>query len=99
MPGYWVARARVIDPVAYKRYTDRVPEILKTYGGEVLSRGAAHETLEGPDRFDRFVVLRFASREAAKRCFESPEYTEAASFRRSGAAENELTVLDAGDGT
>jgi uncharacterized protein (DUF1330 family) len=99
MPGYWVARAKIIDPVAYKRYTDRVPEIMKKYGGEVLSRGARYETLEGPDHFDRFVLIRFDSLEAAKRCFESPEYVEAASFRRSGAGEVENTVLDAGDGT
>lgn len=83
MPGYWVARAKVIDPVAYKRYTDRIPEIMKKYCGEVLSRGARYETLEGPDHFDRFLLIRFASFEAAKRCFESP--VEAASFRRSGA--------------
>ena len=99
MPGYWVARAKIIDPVAYKRYTDRVPEIMKKYGGEVLSRGARYETLEGPDHFDRFVLIRFDSLEAAKRCFELPEYVEAASFRRSGAGEVENTVLDAGDGT
>ncbi len=98
MPGYWIARAKVIDPVAYKRYTDRVPAVLKRYGGEVLSRGARYETLEGPDHFNRFVLLKFGSDEAAKRCFQSPEYVEAASFRRSGAGENELTVVDAGEG-
>jgi uncharacterized protein (DUF1330 family) len=58
MPGYWIARAKVIDPVAYKRYTDRIPAILKLYGGEVLSRGATYETLEGPDHFDRFVLRK-----------------------------------------
>ena len=99
MPGYWIARAKVIDPVAYKRYTDRVPGILKLYGGEVLSRGASYETLEGPDHFNRFVLLKFDSDQGAKRCFQSPEYVEAASFRRSGAGENELTVVGAGDGT
>ena len=99
MPGYWVARAKVIDPVAYTRYTDRVPEIMKKYGGEVLSRGARYETLEGSDHFDRFVLIRFESFEAAKRCFESLEYVEAASFRRSGAGEVENTILGAGDGT
>ncbi len=98
-PGYWIARAKVIDPVAYKSYTDRVPAILQRYGGEVLSRGARYETLEGPDHFDRFVLLKFDSDEAAKRCFQSPEYAAAASFRRLGAGENELTVVGAGDGT
>lgn len=98
MPAYWVARAKVLDSIAYKRYTDRVPAILKRYGGEILSRGAKYETLEGPDHFDRFVLLRFESVDAAKDCFESPGYIEAAFFRRAGAAENELSILESGEG-
>ena len=32
MPAYWVARAKVNDPVEYKKYADRVPAILAKYG-------------------------------------------------------------------
>ena len=69
MACYWIARAKINDPVAYKRYTDEVPGILKKYGGKALSRGAAFETLEGPDYFERYVIIEFESMEAAKRCF------------------------------
>jgi uncharacterized protein (DUF1330 family) len=96
MAAYWIARARIVDPVQYKRYTDQVPEILKRYGGKVLSRGAPFETLEGPKTFERFVLIEFESMEAAKRCFESPEYVAAAAHRRSGAGQNELTIVMAG---
>lgn len=99
MACYWIARAKIIDPVAYKRYTDQVPDILKRYGGKVLSRGAKFETLEGPKHFERYVIIEFESMEAAKRCFESPEYVAAAAHRRAGAGQNELTIADAGDGT
>ena len=99
MPCYWIARAKVADPIAYKRYTDLVPAILSRHGAKVLTRGAQHETLEGPDHFERFVVLEFPSMEAARACFHSPEYVAAAAFRRSGAGQNELTIADAGDGT
>jgi uncharacterized protein (DUF1330 family) len=99
VPGYWIARAKIIDPVEYKRYTDRVPAILAEHGGRVLTRGARYETLEGPAHFDRYVVLEFASMEAARACFNSPEYREAAAFRRSGAGQNELTVAEGGDAT
>ena len=27
MPAYWIARSRINDPVAYKRYTDQIPAI------------------------------------------------------------------------
>ena len=99
MPCYWSARAKINDPVEYKKYTDLVPDILNKYGGRALSRGARFETLEGPETFERYVVIEFDSMEAAKRCFESPEYVAAAAFRRAGAGQNELTIAEAGDAT
>ena len=74
VPAYWVARARIGDPVAYKRYTDRVPAILMKYQGKVLARGGRFQILEGPEKFGRFVVIEFPTFEAAVACFNSPEY-------------------------
>jgi uncharacterized protein (DUF1330 family) len=99
MACYWIARAKINDPVAYKRYTDEVPGILKKYGGKSLSWGAAFETLEGPNYFERYVIIEFESMEAAKRCFNSPEYVAAATHRRAGAGQNELTIVESGDAT
>ena len=99
MACYWIARAKIRDPGEYKKYTDRVPRIMAKYGGKVLTRGGVHRTLEGSDHFERFVVIEFASMEAAQLCFDSAEYREAAAFRRAGAGENELTLADAGDMT
>jgi len=28
MPAYWLARAKIFDPVAYKRYTDPLPPLM-----------------------------------------------------------------------
>ena len=39
MPAYWVARAKINDPVEYKKYTDRVPAIIARYDGKALARG------------------------------------------------------------
>ncbi len=99
MPAYWLARARVIDPHEYKKYTDRIPPIIAQHGGRILSRGASYETLEGPDHFDRFVLIEFDTMDAVRRCFESPEYREAAVFRRNGAGENEFTIVGGGEHT
>lgn len=100
MTAYWLARAKINDPVAYKRYTDRVPAILARFGGKVLARGGDYKTLEGPETFERFVVIEFASLADAEACFTSPEYQEAAAFRRAGGAgRNELTIVAAGDAT
>jgi len=99
MPAYWIARAKINDPVEYKKYTDRVPEIIRKHGGKVLARGGRYEIMEGPEKFHRFVVIEFPTLEAARACFKSPEYDEAAAFRRKGAGEVETIIVEAGDAT
>jgi uncharacterized protein (DUF1330 family) len=94
MKGYWVARSKINDPVEYKKYTDRVPEILKKYGGKVLARGGRFQILEGPQKYQRFVVIEFPSLEQAVACHGSPEYREAAAFRAGGAGEVELVIVE-----
>lgn len=99
MVAYWIARARIVDPAEYKKYTDQVPGILTKYGGKVLTRGGAFKILEGPENFERHVVIEFPSLEQAEACFNSAEYREAAAFRRGGAGINELVIVEGGDKT
>lgn len=99
MPAYWLARSRIHDPVQYKKYTDLVPAIIAKYHGKVLARGGRYRIMEGPDKFHRFVVIEFPTLEQAVACFESPEYREAAAFRRSGAGEVENVIVESGDAT
>lgn len=97
--GYWVARAKINDPVDYKKYTDEVPGIVAKFGGKVLARGGRFNILEGTDKFHRFVVIEFPSFEQAVACHDSPEYTAAAAHRRGGAGENDLVIVEEGDAT
>jgi len=99
MPAYWVARARINDPIEYKKYTDRVPDIIAKYGGKVLARGGRFQIMEGPDKFHRFVVIEFPSFELGVACFTSAEYEEAAAFRRSGAGEVETIIVEGWEAT
>ena len=99
MAAYWVARSKINDPVAYKRYTDRVPAIIARYGGKVLARGGRYQILEGPHKFQRFVVIEFPSLEQAVACHDSPEYQEASGFRKGAAGEVELVIVEGGDAT
>ena len=46
MPAYWVARSRIVDPLAYKKYTDQVPAIIAKHGGKVLARGGRFQIME-----------------------------------------------------
>jgi len=99
MPAYWVARSKINDPVEYKKYTDRVPAIIIKYGGKVLARGGRFQIMEGPHKFQRFVVIEFSTFEQGVACFTSKEYDEAAAFRRAGAGEVETIMVDGGDAT
>ena len=96
MPAYWVARAKISDPTTYKKYTDRVPEIVSRYGGKILARGGRYRIMEGPETFQRFVVIEFPTFERAVACFESPEYQEASVFRRAGGVV-ENVIVDGSD--
>lgn len=100
MPAYWLARSRINDPVAYKRYTDQVPGIIARFGGKVLARGGRYQIMEGPEKFHRFVVIEFPDLETGVACFTSAEYDEAARHRReNGAGEVETVILEAGEFT
>ncbi len=99
MTAYWVARSKINDPVAYKRYTDKVPDIIAEYGGKALARGGKYKILEGTDKFHRFIVIEFPSLEQAEACWKSDAYIEASSNRRNGAGEVELILVEAGDAT
>lgn len=99
MPAYWMARSKVLDPMAYKKYTDRIPDIMKRYGGKMLARGGRFQIMEGPDTFQRFVVIEFPTLEQGVACFQSREYQEAAAFRRNGGAIVELVMVESGDAT
>ncbi len=98
MPAYWLARAIVNDPVEYRKYSDQVPRILAKYGAKALARGGRCQTLEGPEKFTRFVVIEFPTFEQGVACFNSQEYKDAAAFRRrNNVGENELVLVEAGE--
>lgn len=100
MPAYWLARCKINDPVEYKKYTDRVPEIVRKHGGKVLARGGRHQIMEGTDKFHRFVVIEFPTLEQAVKCHQSSEYQAAAAFRRApGVGDVEQVIVESGDAT
>ena len=99
MSAYWVARSKIHDPVAYKRYTDEMPAIIAQHGGTVLARGGDFRILEGTDKFHRFVVIEFPSIDDAEACWRSDAYKAASAHRRDGGGEVELILVDGGDAT
>jgi uncharacterized protein (DUF1330 family) len=95
MPAYWIARSKIYDPVEYKKYADLVPAITAKFGGKFLARGGPFQIMEGPQKFERFVVTEFPTLEKGVACFKSEEYQKAAAFRRNGAGEVEIVIVEA----
>lgn len=85
MSAYVIVEANVTDPEQYKRYGTAVPATLEAHGGRFLVRGGDRAVLEGDWDPPRVVVLEFEDLDAAKRWYESPEYTEARGLREGAA--------------
>ena len=101
MPAYWLARANIKDPVAYKHYTDELPALFEKHNARVLARGGKYKVLEGDEPpFERYIVIEFTTSKAAEDFFNSDDYSNAAAFRRApGVAKNELIIVEGGDAT
>lgn len=94
MPAYWIARASVLDPDRYRRYAERVPEIVAGFGGRFLARGGAFEILEGNAEPNRFALIEFPSLDQARACFASDAYRAAAAFRRDGSGIVDIAIVE-----
>ena len=74
-------------------------DLVLVHQGKILARGGRFRILEGPEYFERFVVIEFASLDQAVACHRSDEYQAAAALRRAGAGEVELVIVESGDAT
>jgi uncharacterized protein (DUF1330 family) len=96
--AYWIARSRIIDPVAYGEYARLAGEAGAKLFGEarILARGGDFRTIEGPATFQRHVLIEFPTFDAALGFHASPEYRKAASIRVA-AGINELVIVEGVD--
>ena len=82
MPAYLIADVEVLDPDAYAEYRRQVLPLVKKQGGRFVVRGGAHETLEGPWRPARVVIIEFPDMAALKAWYHSPEYAALIELRQ-----------------
>ena len=94
--GYWIVRADITNPEAYKKYVEANAEPLARHGARFLVRGGQADLREGEARA-RNVVVEFPSVEAARACYDDAGYRRAIGFRE-GAATFDLIVIEGYDG-
>ena len=97
MSAYWIGRAQMRDEAGYQRYGALVAEAAKSVPQQVLARRGRYKVLEGPDDFDRYVLIRFPSVEDAVAYYNSPQYQEAAAIRQAASGRCELVITEGVD--
>jgi uncharacterized protein (DUF1330 family) len=94
--GYWMGHVDVSNPEAYKEYVRLNGIAFAKFGGKFLVRGGASEVRAGTLK-SRHVVIEFPSYQAAKDCYDSPEY-KAATAVRVTASVADLVIVEGYDG-
>ena len=74
MSVYAVFNVEVLDPGAYKPYSQAVPALIAKAGGKYLARGGDVAVLEGEPDLKRVVILEFPSEAAFRSWYDSDEY-------------------------
>ena len=93
MAAYVLAEIEITNPEGYKEYTTHVPATIAKHGGRFLVRGGAVEVLERDWPQRRRVIIEFASMQAAKRWWNSPEYEKPKAMRRANS-QGRLLLLE-----
>jgi uncharacterized protein (DUF1330 family) len=83
--GYYIAEVfDVTNQDDFNTYAAGVPATIAKYGGKYIVRGGKTESLEGePPK--RIIVMTFDSAEAARKWYESPEYSAIKPIRQRSA--------------
>jgi uncharacterized protein (DUF1330 family) len=90
--GYWIAHVDVADAAAYEAYRAANAAPFAAYGAKFLVRGGPQDVREGKAR-TRTVVIEFPSIEAARACYDSPEY-QAAKALRAPVSTGDLVIIE-----
>lgn len=93
MTGFLVATFQITDPEAYAPYVPAVMATLKAHGAEVIVADYATQVLEGAPG-DVTVVLKFASKAAAKAWYDSPEYRSIINLRTANSVKTTVVLVD-----
>ena len=91
MAAYILADVEITNPEQYAEYRKWSTAAFEAHGVQPLARGGKTERLEGREP-GRIVVLPFASMDAARAFYESPEYRKARAAREGAAIMNMLIV-------
>ncbi len=74
MPVYVVAQGRIENRELLDAYVAQALPTIGAHGGRVVAFDETPEVVEGTVEFPRTVIVEFATREAFRAWYDSPEY-------------------------
>jgi uncharacterized protein (DUF1330 family) len=87
-----IIETQVKDKNMYKEYIDKVPSIIKKFGGRYLVRGGKIFPLSENWKPERMIIIEFESAQNIKECFNSPEYLKIAPLRQRSAITKAVVI-------
>ncbi len=93
MPAYMIVEAEITDPVRFRTYAARNPELVARHGGRYLAIRTATEPLEGDWDGIKVVISEWPDMDAARRYWHSPEYA-ALKAQRAGTGRFRVILVD-----
>ena len=92
MAAYWIGQHAITDVARFDEYLRQVIPMIERLGGRYLTRGGAHELLEGDWRPNRVVIVEFPHMAALEAWYGSPEYRPLIALRRRAATDLLIAV-------
>ena len=85
MPAFFIATTRIKNPEKFQDYAGKATQSFARFGGELVVRGKAVETLAGKSKHQAVGVVRFPDMEALTAWYGSPEYQALIPLRKKAA--------------
>jgi uncharacterized protein (DUF1330 family) len=90
--GYAIFTEKVNDHRAMGAYAQAAIQTIYAAGGTVIVGGSPADVIEGEWHGDQTVIVEFASVEAARSWYNSPEYQAVVSQRHAAAESNAVII-------
>ena len=92
MSAYVILQINITDQKNYKEYLKQVTKIVKKHQGNYIVRGGKSEVVQGEWNYQRTVVVKFSSYDAAIQWYNSEEYAPIKKIREDNSEGNCIII-------
>ena len=82
----------ILDEDMYRQYIEKVAPVTEKHGGEYLFRSEQLFPVSGHWDLKRMILIRFASKEKVRECFQSDEYIAVAHLRENSTVSKAIII-------